>query len=273
MKDAASKNTKNEERKKDYYTPVMICQIIGAIILFLFYSFFISSSESKKAELLSYLNNELFGTDEIVSTIKDYFSSDSSWQVFGSSVTIPSTKSTAENETQQESTTKEKEVSNVIDELDGTGGDDLEVYQAAKNTSFAAFKSTSPAVKPIENGRYTSYFGYRINPITGKFSFHTGLDIGAAKGTKIRAAYSGTVAKVGEDERAGKYILLEHDEGFETFYCHCSEILAQKGAVIRQGETIALVGSTGYSTGPHLHFEIRKDNIRYNPICVLENDY
>ena len=75
---------------------------------------------------------------------------------------------------------------------------------------------------------------------------------------------------MGEDSRAGKYIFLTHDDGYVTFYCHCSEILAEVGAVIRQGETIALVGSTGWSTGPHLHFEVRKNNIRYNPLYILE---
>lgn len=285
MKDAVNKNIKADEKKKDYYTPVMIWQIIGAVILFLFYSLFISSSSDKKAELLSYLNNELFSTNDIVSAVKGYFSSDGTWEVFGSLVTVKDSEEENGNTTDfntattvnstDESTTKEESTSvneDTTSNLFGTGGDDLEIYEAASNTSFAKIKTTTPALKPIENGRYTSYFGYRINPITGKFSFHTGLDIAAAKGTKIRAAYSGVVAKTGEDERAGKYVLLQHDDGFATFYCHCSEILVDLNTVIRQGETIALVGTTGYSTGPHLHFEIRKDNIRYNPIYILEND-
>ena len=77
---------------------------------------------------------------------------------------------------------------------------------------------------------------------------------------------------MGEDSRAGKYIFLEHDDGVVTFYCHCSEITARMGDVIRGGEMIARIGSTGWSTGPHLHFEIRKDNIRLNPMWALEND-
>lgn len=287
MKDTANKN-KAEEKKKDYYTPVMLCQIIGAVVLFLFYSLFISSSSDKKAELLSYLNKELFSTNDIVSAVKGYFSSDGTWEVFGSLVTVKDSgeengdttdlnttatvNSTNESTNKEESTDVSEDTTSDFTNLSGTGGDDLEIYEAASNTSFAKIKTTAPAIKPVENGRYTSYFGYRINPITGKFSFHTGLDIAAAEGTKIRAAYSGVVAKTGEDERAGKYILLQHDDGFATFYCHCSSVLAYKGTVIRQGETIALIGTTGYSTGPHLHFEIRKDNIRYNPIYILEND-
>ena len=74
---------------------------------------------------------------------------------------------------------------------------------------------------------------------------------------------------VGEDEIAGKYIRLTHADGLETFYCHCSEILAPMTAVIRQGETIALVGSTGMATGPHLHFEVRINGLKYDPARLL----
>ena len=119
------------------------------------------------------------------------------------------------------------------------------------------------------SGPYTSYFGARTNPITGVDSFHTGLDIAAAQGTKIKAAYSGVVRKVGEDSRSGKYIYLTHENGVETLYCHCSAVLAEQGASIRQGETIALVGSTGWSTGPHLHFEFHKNGERLDPLPIL----
>ncbi len=154
-----------------------------------------------------------------------------------------------------------------------SGGEDIEIYEAAENASYAPISSTAKILMPVRNGRYTSFFGYRINPITGKLSFHTGVDIAAPEGTNISAAFSGVVKTVGEDERAGKYIIIEHDEGLVTFYCHCSEILVQECTVIRQGETVALVGSTGWSTGPHLHFEVRRNNIRYNPLWLLENDY
>ncbi|MDD6526538.1 MAG: M23 family metallopeptidase, partial [Oscillospiraceae bacterium] len=95
-------------------------------------------------------------------------------------------------------------------------------------------------------------------------------DIAAPLGTKIKAAYNGTVSRTGEDSRSGKYIYLSHSNGLETLYCHCSSILAKKGAKIRQGETIALVGSTGWSTGPHLHFEIHKNGERIDPMPFLK---
>ncbi len=275
MKEETKRKKDDEkEKKKDYYTHVMICQIVLTGLLFLLYSVFVSPSDSAKNELLSRLNNEMFDTAELISAAKDYLSDGGAWAVFGDNVTYESTETTKTEETDVR---KQEAAREITDEttaanLSGTGGEDMKIYEAAKNTSFARFKTTAPAINPIENGRYTSYFGYRVNPITGEFSFHTGLDIAAKEGTKIRAAYGGKVTRIGEDDRAGKYIFLTHDDGLVTFYCHCSEITAEQGAVIRQGETIARVGSTGWSTGPHLHFEIRKENIRYNPIFILEND-
>ena len=91
-------------------------------------------------------------------------------------------------------------------------------------------------------------------------------------GTKIHAAYHGQVRAVGEDSRAGKYIILRHDDALETFYCHCSRIDAAEGDMVDAGDVIARVGSTGWSTGPHVHFEVRKNGERLNPLQLLEDD-
>ena len=260
-----NENTKNKadskNKKQDRYTAVLLAGIASLIIMLLAYNLFVKGNDSEYNKLQTLLRQELFTVSDIVETLKDYFASDSTWAVSGSNVTAVSESASAEETTDKAETTTE-----------AMGGEDLNVYEATENTSFSPVKSTSPAVAPVENGRYTSYFGYRNHPITGEFSFHTGIDIAAPSGTKIRAVYNGRVLRNGEDDRAGKYIFLEHDDGFVTFYCHCSEILAEVGAVIRQGETIAEVGSTGMSTGPHLHFEVRKNNIRYNPLYILKND-
>lgn len=152
------------------------------------------------------------------------------------------------------------------------GGEDADGQNEKKNTSLSPSAVTVPITRPVEGGRYSSYFGYRNNPITHQYAFHTGLDIAVPLGTKIRAAYGGTVRQVGEDDRSGKYVTLSHDDGYETFYCHCSEILVTRGTVVRAGEAVACVGSTGWSTGPHLHFEIRKDGTRLDPLQILEHD-
>ena len=281
MNEKSKIKSQSKNTKKDMYTAVLISQIMGVIILAITFSLTVKNNESSYNYLKGILSEEKFTLGDIVSSVKEYLSADNSWAVFGDNVSVPHNESKAD-------TTKERETDEFSDEdleetvpteasqlneaLTGTGGEDLELYEAAENTSFSPIKSTAPSVAPIENGRYTSYFGYRINPITDEFSFHTGLDIAAEEGTKIRAVYSGRVLKAGEDPRAGKYIFLEHSGGFVTLYCHCSEIIAQVGANIRQGETIARVGSTGWSTGPHLHFEVRKDNIRYNPLYILDYD-
>ncbi len=272
MNETSRRNiTEIKEKKKDRYTAVLISQIISIVILLLTFNFMVKPNENAYAQLKALLNEELFTIGDIAQTVKVYFEGENTWAVSGDNVTIidDTDLHSAEEATTSETETSEAETT---ENLTGTGGEDLELYEAAENTSFGPIKATSPATAPIEKGRYTSYFGYRINPITNKFSFHTGLDIAAPEGTKIRAVYSGKVTKVGEDSRAGKYIFITHDDGFVTFYCHCSEILAEEGANIRQGETIAKVGSTGWSTGPHLHFEVRKDNIRYNPLYILGYD-
>lgn len=244
------------KQKKDMYTAVLISQIFSLVILLLTFHFTIKADDRAFSDFKAMLNEELFTLSDIAETLKQYFTNENIWAVSGDSVTITDESFTYPDEAESES-------------LTGQGGDDIEVYEATTNASFSPIKITSPAISPVDGGRYSSYFGYRINPITDEFSFHTGLDIAVPTGTKIRAVYSGKVTKVGEDSRAGKYIFLSHDDGMVTFYCHCSEITAEEGAVIRQGETIAKVGSTGWSTGPHLHFEVRKNNIRYNPLYIL----
>ena len=132
------------------------------------------------------------------------------------------------------------------------------------------FKSDEEITVPV-HGEITSEYGNRTNPVSGEYLMHSGIDIAASQGTEIRAAYSGIVSEVGSNSVGGNYISLVHKDGSETLYCHCSKIIAEKGDVIRAGETIALVGSTGRSTGPHLHFEITVDGKTENPLLYLPN--
>lgn len=148
-----------------------------------------------------------------------------------------------------------------------SGGEDLKL--ATDNTSFAPFTVTGSFTVPVQYTRITSRFGYRVNPITNEFGFHTGVDLAAAHGEPIYAAFSGTVETVAESAGRGKYLILEHSGGLKTMYCHCSEILVAPGAVLKGGEVVAKVGSTGQSTGPHLHFEVHLQGVRYNPEWLL----
>ncbi len=116
----------------------------------------------------------------------------------------------------------------------------------------------------------TSPFGWREHPISGAEDFHRGVDIAAASGSGIYASLPGRVAEVDSSPIYGNYITLDHGGGLTTTYCHCDSIAAPLGANLRRGELVALVGSTGISTGPHVHFEISKDGRYYNPAWVLD---
>ena len=117
------------------------------------------------------------------------------------------------------------------------------------------------------NGRITSEYSYRMHPITNEYLFHSGLDIGANEGKDILCALDGKVSEVDDEGKTsyGKYIVVNHSKGTSTLYAHCSKIVAKVGQTIKKGDVIAKVGSTGRSTGPHLHFEIRVNGVRLNP--------
>lgn len=157
----------------------------------------------------------------------------------------------------------------------GMGGSDEPIFEGVKEpvsgASFAPCIVSVPVIRPVE-GRVTSSYGYRIHPITKKLGFHRGMDIAAETGVRIAAAYYGTVREVDYSEGNGNFITIDHENGLETTYCHCSEILAEKGAVVRAGETVALVGDTGMATGPHLHIEVRLNGVLHNPAWILGAD-
>lgn len=143
-----------------------------------------------------------------------------------------------------------------------------QVYKEEKAISVSNFSSNS-FVLPL-SGRITSNFGIRNDPFDGKKARHEGTDIAAPKGTEIVAAAGGTVSYVGyDDDGYGKYLKITHSDKVMTLYAHCSEILVSKGDSITAGQTIALVGSTGQSTGNHLHFEIRIDGKAVNAMWYL----
>ena len=122
-------------------------------------------------------------------------------------------------------------------------------------------------IKPIE-GTITSRFGERESTEIVSAN-HAGIDIGAEEGTEIKSAMDGIADKVSEDGGYGKYIIIKNNE-ISTLYAHCSEILISEGEEIKQGRIIAKVGSTGKSTGPHLHFEIRRKDNSINPEEILK---
>lgn len=115
------------------------------------------------------------------------------------------------------------------------------------------------------SSRITSAFGSRTSPTEGASSNHKGIDIGASTGSNILAAADGTVSIATYSYSAGNYIMLNHGGGVTTVYMHCSSLLVSPGETVKKGQVIAKVGSTGYSTGPHLHFGIRYNGSYVNP--------
>lgn len=118
--------------------------------------------------------------------------------------------------------------------------------------------------------RITSSYGNRTDPFTGQTAYHNGIDIGAPSGTEIHAAYDGEVAWAYYSSTAGNWIGIDHGDGLYTIYMHSSKLLVSEGQKVSKGDVIALVGSTGRSTGPHLHFSVRKNGQYVDPGSYLQ---
>jgi len=119
-------------------------------------------------------------------------------------------------------------------------------------------------------GKVTSQFGYRDHPTIGRYAPHGGVDIAADRGTTVVAFSAGTVVAMGNSEDFGLWLQLKHQNGVTTFYSHCSKLCVEKGERVQAGQTVARVGSTGNSTGPHLHFEIKLNGVRLDPMHYIK---
>jgi len=152
------------------------------------------------------------------------------------------------------------EMSRILDDR----GDKLGVLDSFLMDDRLARK-TVPTTLPVAMGYFSSNYGYRIDPITGRNSFHTGVDLIAPTGTPVVAAAGGVVATVGYVPEYGNIVEIDHDNGLTTRYAHLSRSQVKVGDVVMKGQSIAHVGMTGRTTGPHLHFEVREKGIPLNP--------
>jgi len=124
---------------------------------------------------------------------------------------------------------------------------------------------------PVEDGVVTSQFGKRTDPFHGKMRKHKGLDIAAPRGTPIQSIRPGTVVSAGKRGGYGNVVVLDHGDGTTSLYAHCHELKVAKGDRVGRGDVIATVGSTGRSTGPHLHLEVHRNGAAVDPLSELEN--
>ncbi len=139
-----------------------------------------------------------------------------------------------------------------------------EPHPFATNADTVLTGAATPSLWPVV-GRLTSSFGERLDPFNGEGSFHAGLDIAAAYGTPVRAPADGVVAKAGPASGYGRELVIDHGSGITTIYGHLSAFAIVPGQIVKQGQVVAYVGSAGRSTGPHLHYEVRVNNMPVNP--------
>jgi len=152
------------------------------------------------------------------------------------------------------------------DELEQTAKELISIIRKLESSSNKAYSHA--LIWPV-NGTVTSKFGMRMHPILGYERMHYGIDIAAPSGTPIKAAQSGKVIYSGPMRGYGNIVIIDHGKGFTTLYAHCSVLIVGAGVEVRQGDTIAKVGSTGLSTGPHLHFEVRVNGEPQDPLKYL----
>lgn len=136
--------------------------------------------------------------------------------------------------------------------------------------------AATPAIQPVSNAdlrRIASGFGYRIDPVYKTVKMHAGLDFAAPQGTPIYSTANGTVKLAGNTGNGyGNHVIINHGYGYETLYGHMYKIKARSGQRLKRGEIIGYVGSTGKSTGPHLHYEVHKNGKRLDPVYFFYND-
>ncbi len=180
---------------------------------------------------------------------------------------------------------KQQESDRLIDEMNSDADAKKRAVIAAEQAEeqlqnkIKAALSASSKTEVVDTGEFrwplsssfkniTSVFGYRTHPITGVYKLHTGVDIASSgiNGSAIMAAKGGTVIDAGHNRGYGNYVVIDHGGGYATLYAHASSLVVGVGQNVSKGDTIAYVGSTGYSTGPHLHFEIMKNGEYTNPL-------
>ena len=164
---------------------------------------------------------------------------------------------------------KEKEIQAKIDEYNNRFDEINREILALAQGSIAAEYIGGELAWPVPGyTRITSKYGMRTHPITGVYKLHTGVDIGAPRGANFIAANDGIVTKASYNSAYGNMVIIDHGGGVSTLYAHGDEILVQAGQTVKRGDPILKVGSTGYSTGPHAHFEVRLNRSCNRPNAI-----
>ena len=163
-----------------------------------------------------------------------------------------------------------------IEQLSRASGSQREEFEALLRSleDQQNLLASTPAIRPVSRGVkswVTSRFGYRKSPFTGRREFHKAYDVAARPGTPILATADGIVTFAGKKGLYGNVIIIDHGHGMVTRYGHCAKLLKKRGEKVGRWETIALLGNTGRSTGPHVHYEVRLNGIPVNPEKYILN--
>jgi murein DD-endopeptidase MepM/ murein hydrolase activator NlpD len=133
-------------------------------------------------------------------------------------------------------------------------------------------KQVYPEGRPVQEGWISSYFGRRADPFTGFSAVHKGVDFAGPEGTVVSSVAAGLVTFSGERAGFGQMVEINHGNGLATRYCHNEKLLVKQGDMVRKGQEVSLMGSTGHSTGPHLHFEVLKNGSQVDPLRFIGED-
>ena len=159
-----------------------------------------------------------------------------------------------------------RSLDNLNVEITLTKKDKSQIYNYLQNRR--RFFASIPSIWPAK-GRLSSGFGYRISPFTGERDFHNGIDIAAKKNSPVVAPADGVVSSVDWNPLSGNVIFVKHRNGLRTKYCHLQKATVKEGQYVKRGEKIALVGNSGRSTGPHLHYEVHLKGVPVNPLKYI----
>ncbi|HJD16881.1 MAG TPA: M23 family metallopeptidase [Candidatus Fournierella excrementavium] len=155
-------------------------------------------------------------------------------------------------------------------ELTGAGGQLASFWPfVPEGNSTKSYQPPFELALPLESFYITSDYGWRKHPVTGKSDFHTGVDLAAAEGTPIRPAAGGVVQKSEYSDSYGNNVVILHSNGVTTRYCHMQYVFVRQGETVDESTVLGTVGQTGMVTGPHLHFELLCDGVRYDPDKAL----
>ncbi|MBQ3888219.1 MAG: M23 family metallopeptidase [Clostridia bacterium] len=253
------------KKKPDYLLKTLMMQFLICALLLGALAFLSQKGSAVLKDLRKTVSDEL-GKNTVVPALREAFA------VIEPTTAVPTETAAPATETATVSTTEATTTPVTAPDTTVTAALKATVEKeetTAEDASAAVYSFNQPMIRPVA-GEITSPFGSRTHPVTGSPDFHYGTDIAAAEGTPVRAAFTGTVVKAEYHDMNGNMVKIDHGNGNVTVYCHLLSFSVKPGDKVKAGQTVGLVGSTGDSTGPHLHFAIALDGIYYDPQIALE---